>query len=146
MRELSDLEELYKDIPKDKEIILYCDGGADAALNYVVLQKLGYKVSVYDVLEGDEAGIKNATLWVKGGYAYGRLKAEHGIHRLVRISPFDSQSRRHTSFTSVTVVPEIDDEVEVDELLLQKIIVQHEIFHQVIMMENVEKNQKLQSR
>ncbi len=74
----------------------------------------GYGVEVIDLQPGDEAGIKNATLWVKGEYAFGRLKAEHGIHRLVRISPFDSQSRRHTSFTSVSVVPEIDDEVEVD--------------------------------
>lgn len=74
----------------------------------------GYGVEVIDLQPGDEAGVKNATLWVKGEYAFGRLKAEHGIHRLVRISPFDSQSRRHTSFTSVSVVPEIDDEVEVD--------------------------------
>ncbi|MCA9445757.1 MAG: peptide chain release factor 2, partial [Candidatus Omnitrophica bacterium] len=74
----------------------------------------GYDVEVIDYQPGDEAGIKNSTLWVKGDYAYGRLKAEHGIHRLVRISPFDSQSRRHTSFTSVTVVPEIEDEVEVE--------------------------------
>jgi peptide chain release factor 2 len=76
-------------------------------------ERKGYAVEVIDLQPGDEAGIKNATLWVKGDYVYGRLKAEHGIHRLVRISPFDSQSRRHTSFTSVTVVPEIDDEVEV---------------------------------
>ncbi len=73
-----------------------------------------YEVEVIDYQPGDEAGVKNATLWVKGEYAHGRLKAEHGIHRLVRISPFDSQSRRHTSFTSVTVVPEIEDEVDVE--------------------------------
>lgn len=77
-------------------------------------ERKGYGVEVIDFQPGDEAGIKNSTLWVKGDYAYGRLKAEHGIHRLVRISPFDSQSRRHTSFTSVTVVPEIEDEVEVE--------------------------------
>ncbi|MBW7937648.1 MAG: PCRF domain-containing protein, partial [Candidatus Omnitrophica bacterium] len=57
---------------------------------------------------------KNVTLWVKGDYAFGRLRAEHGIHRLVRISPFDSQSRRHTSFTSISVVPEIDDDIEIE--------------------------------
>ena len=77
-------------------------------------EQKGYDVEIIDYQPGDEAGIKNATLWVKGDYAHGRLKAEHGIHRLVRISPFDSQSRRHTSFTSVTVVPEIEDEVEVE--------------------------------
>jgi peptide chain release factor 2 len=77
----------------------------------------GYGIDVIDLQPGDEAGVKNATLWVKGEYAYGHLKAEHGIHRLVRISPFDSQSRRHTSFTSVSVVPELEDEVvvEIDE-------------------------------
>jgi len=74
----------------------------------------GYEVEVIDLQPGDEAGIKNATLWVKGDYAYGRLKSEHGVHRLVRISPFDSQNRRHTSFTSVSVVPEIDEEIEVE--------------------------------
>lgn len=58
--------------------------------------------------------MKNVTLWVKGDYAFGRLRAEHGIHRLVRISPFDSQSRRHTSFTSISVVPEIDDDIEIE--------------------------------
>lgn len=73
-----------------------------------------YEVEEIDHQPGDEAGIKNSTLWVKGDYAYGRLKGEHGVHRLVRISPFDSQSRRHTSFTSVTVVPEVDEEVEVE--------------------------------
>ena len=74
----------------------------------------GYEVEFIDFQEGDEAGIKNAILWVKGDYAYGRLKGEHGVHRLVRISPFDSQSRRHTSFSSVSVDPEIEDEVEVE--------------------------------
>ncbi|MCG3199610.1 MAG: Peptide chain release factor 2 [bacterium] len=77
-------------------------------------EREGYGTEVIDIQEGDEAGIRNATLWVKGDYAFGRLKAEHGIHRLVRISPFDSQSRRHTSFTSVSVAPEIDDELEVE--------------------------------
>jgi peptide chain release factor 2 len=74
----------------------------------------GYAVETIDYQPGDEAGIKNATLWVKGDYAYGRLRAEHGVHRLVRISPFDSQGRRHTSFTSVSVDPEIDEEIEVE--------------------------------
>lgn len=77
----------------------------------------GFEVEVIDHQPGDEAGVKNSTLWVKGDYAFGRLQSEHGIHRLVRISPFDSQSRRHTSFTSVSVVPEIEDneEIEIEE-------------------------------
>ncbi len=74
----------------------------------------GYSIEVIDHQPGDEAGVKNVTLWVKGDYAFGRLRAEHGIHRLVRISPFDSQSRRHTSFTSISVVPEIDDDIEIE--------------------------------
>lgn len=74
----------------------------------------GYKVSVLDYLDGDEAGLKSATILVSGPYAYGYLKAESGVHRLVRISPFDSSGRRHTSFASVTVTPEIDESIEVE--------------------------------
>ncbi|MGE0615503.1 MAG: peptide chain release factor 2 [Bacteriovoracia bacterium] len=73
----------------------------------------GYKVSVMDVLSGETAGLKNATFTVSGPNAYGWLKSEAGVHRLVRISPFDSNARRHTSFTSVFVSPEIDDDFEV---------------------------------
>ena len=73
----------------------------------------GYKYEVIDYLSGEEAGIKSATLRVEGDKAYGYLKAEKGVHRLVRISPFDSNKRRHTSFASVEVIPEIeDDDVE----------------------------------
>ncbi len=77
----------------------------------------GFKVKILDYLDGDEAGLKSATIEVSGKNAYGYLKAESGVHRLVRISPFDSSSRRHTSFASVKVYPEIDDsiEIEVDE-------------------------------
>jgi peptide chain release factor 2 len=77
----------------------------------------GFEVVVLDLQAGDEAGIKSATLEIRGRYAYGYLKAEKGVHRLVRISPFDSQARRHTSFVSVFVYPMIDDsiEVEIDE-------------------------------
>jgi peptide chain release factor 2 len=71
-------------------------------------------VEVIDEQPGEEAGIKSATLLVSGSYAYGNLKSENGIHRLVRISPFDSQSRRHTSFASVHVYPEVDDEVDLE--------------------------------
>jgi peptide chain release factor 2 len=70
----------------------------------------GYKVEVLDYLPGDEAGVKSVTLLIKGHNAYGYLKAEKGVHRLVRISPFDSSGRRHTSFVSCDVVPEIEDD------------------------------------
>jgi len=72
-----------------------------------------YEVTVLDMQPAEEAGIKDATLEIKGKYAYGYLKAEKGVHRLVRISPFDSQSRRHTSFASVFVYPVVDDSIEV---------------------------------
>ncbi len=71
-------------------------------------------VTVLDLQPGEEAGIKSATLEIKGDHAYGYLKAEKGVHRLVRISPFDSQSRRHTSFASVFVYPLVDDEIEIE--------------------------------
>lgn len=77
-------------------------------------EKHGFKVETLDYLPGDEAGIKSVTLLIKGYNAYGYLKAEKGVHRLVRISPFDSSGRRHTSFVSCDVVPEINDEVELD--------------------------------
>lgn len=76
-------------------------------------ERNGYKVNVLDSLPGDEAGIKSVTFSVEGENAYGYLKAEKGVHRLVRISPFDSQSRRHTSFASVEVMPEIEGETEI---------------------------------
>ena len=74
----------------------------------------GFKVSMVDVLYADEAGIKGATINVTGPWAYGYLKAENGVHRLVRISPFDAAKRRHTSFSSVFVVPEIDDTIKIE--------------------------------
>jgi peptide chain release factor 2 len=74
----------------------------------------GYQMSIVDLLEGDGAGIKSATVEVIGEFAYGYLKAENGVHRLVRISPFDSNKRRHTSFASVFVIPEIDDTIEIE--------------------------------
>jgi len=77
----------------------------------------GMKVQVIDYLPGDEAGIKNVTFTITGSYAYGYLKSEHGIHRMVRISPFDATGRRHTSFASLSVLPEVDTDItiEVDE-------------------------------
>ncbi len=74
----------------------------------------GYKVDVIEELKGEEAGIKSATLHIRGHNAYGWLKTESGVHRLVRISPFDSSARRHTSFASVWVYPEIDDNIEIE--------------------------------
>ena len=76
--------------------------------------KRGFKVETMDYLPGDEAGIKSVTLKIKGHNAYGYLKAEKGVHRLVRISPFDSSGRRHTSFVSCDVMPEFNDEIEID--------------------------------
>jgi len=73
-----------------------------------------YQVKILDSLNGDEAGIKSVTILVTGDYAYGYLKGEKGVHRLVRISPFDSNSRRHTSFASLDVAPEINDEIEIN--------------------------------
>ena len=77
-------------------------------------EKNGFKLSVLDSLDGDEAGIKSITFLVEGEKAYGYLKTEMGVHRLVRISPFDANKRRHTSFASLEVMPEIDDSVEVE--------------------------------
>jgi len=74
----------------------------------------GFQVEILDWLDGDEAGIKNVELLIKGEYAFGFLKYESGIHRLVRISPFDSNARRHTSFASVYVTPDIEDDIEID--------------------------------
>jgi peptide chain release factor 2 len=77
-------------------------------------ERRGYSITVLDIQPGEEAGIKSASLEIKGEHAYGYLKAEKGVHRLVRISPFDAQARRHTSFASVFVYPDIDDTIEVD--------------------------------
>ena len=77
-------------------------------------ERQGFGVRVLDLLAGEEAGIKSVSIEISGDYAYGYLKAEKGVHRLVRISPFDAQSRRHTSFASVFVYPVVDDSVEVE--------------------------------
>ena len=73
-----------------------------------------YKMTILDMLEGDGAGIKSVSIEVQGEFAYGYLKAENGVHRLVRISPFDANKRRHTSFASVFVIPEVDDTIEIE--------------------------------
>jgi peptide chain release factor 2 len=97
-------------------------GGTDAADWAEMLFRMysrwaewrGYTLELLDAQPGDEAGLRSVTATVKGEYAYGYLKVEQGVHRLVRISPFDSQHRRHTAFASVSVFPEIDDEIEVE--------------------------------
>lgn len=73
----------------------------------------GYSLDVLDLLDGDEAGIKSVTFMVHGQFAYGKLKSEHGVHRLIRISPFDASGRRHTSFASLSVMPDIEEDMEI---------------------------------
>jgi peptide chain release factor 2 len=77
-------------------------------------EKSGFEIQVIDVLAGEEAGIKNMTFVVKGPYAFGYLKSERGVHRLVRISPFDANKRRHTSFASIDVIPEVSEDFEIE--------------------------------
>jgi peptide chain release factor 2 len=77
-------------------------------------ERRGYKTEVLDYLPGEEAGLKSATVRVEGDYAFGNLSQESGVHRLVRISPFDSNKRRHTSFAAVFVFPEVEDDIEID--------------------------------
>ena len=73
----------------------------------------GFEFNTIDILDGDEAGIKSITFIINGKYAYGLLQSEIGVHRLVRISPFDANKRRHTSFASVDVIPEVDDDIDI---------------------------------
>ncbi len=92
-----------------------CDWASMLVRMYMrYIENCGWKADVIDFQEGDEAGIKNVTLHVKGEYAYGYLRTETGIHRLVRISPFDANSRRHTSFAAIHAMPEIDDSIDVN--------------------------------
>lgn len=92
-----------------------CDWAAMLLRMYTLwAESKGYTVTWLDQLQGEEAGIKNATILIKGDYAYGYLKAESGVHRLVRISPFDSNKRRHTSFASIDVLPELPEEIKID--------------------------------
>jgi peptide chain release factor 2 len=77
-------------------------------------ERKNFKIDIVDLLEGEEAGTKNVTFTVAGLYAYGMLKSESGVHRLVRISPFDASGRRHTSFAAVIVFPEVDDKIEIE--------------------------------
>ena len=104
-------------------ITLHAGAGGTEAMDWVQMlfrmytrwaEKNGFAVRVLDILEGEEAGIKSVTVGITGDYAYGHLRCEKGVHRLVRISPFDASGRRHTSFASMEVMPELDDSVTVE--------------------------------
>jgi peptide chain release factor 2 len=124
-RKIDELEMLHmlsgKDDPRDAIITIHPGAGGTESQDWAQMlvrmysrwiENHGFKSQILDLQPGDEAGIKSATLEVKGRFAFGYLKAEKGVHRLVRISPFDANSRRHTSFASVFVYPEIEDNVE----------------------------------
>ncbi|MGB9734782.1 MAG: peptide chain release factor 2 [bacterium] len=119
-----ELREVFKDEQDADNALLVINSGAGGTEAQDWAQMLmrmytmwaeskGFKVSILDYLEGEEAGIKNATIRIEGEYAYGYLKAEAGVHRLVRISPFDANRRRHTSFASVFVYPEINEDINI---------------------------------
>ncbi|MGS0763340.1 peptide chain release factor 2 [Syntrophomonas curvata] len=108
---------------RDAILSLHAGAGGTEAQDWVEMlfrmymrwaESSGYTTEVMDYLDGDEAGIKSVTFMVKGKYAFGKLKCEEGVHRLIRISPFDSSGRRHTSFASLSVLPEIIENVEVN--------------------------------
>lgn len=117
--------ETLLDGPHDKKnaiLSLHAGAGGTEACDWTSMllrmytrwaENKGYKVTTVDFLEGDEAGVKSVTLRIEGEYAYGYLKAERGIHRLVRISPFDAAKKRHTSFASADVMPELDDDMSI---------------------------------
>ena len=126
------LKELRLDLllskPHDESnaiLMLHSGAGGTEACDWVEMlfrmysrwsNKKGYEVEILDLSKGDEAGIRSVTFMVKGKYAFGLLKGEKGVHRLVRISPFDANKRRHTSFASCSVIPEVEEEeVEVNE-------------------------------
>ncbi len=134
IRELKQLQEKFREFEllflfsgehdhSNAIVSLHAGAGGTEAQDWVEMllrmysrwsESSGYKVQIMDFLAGDEAGVKSVTLLVSGNYAYGKLKCEQGVHRLIRVSPFDSSGRRHTSFASLSVMPDIDEEVEVD--------------------------------
>lgn len=112
-----------KDDSKNAILTIHAGAGGTEAQDWAEMllrmylrwgERNGFTMNVMDFLEGDGAGIKSATVEVIGSYAYGYLKSESGVHRLVRISPFDANKRRHTSFAAVFVIPEIDDDIEIE--------------------------------
>ncbi len=109
--------------PNDAIVTIHAGAGGTEACDWVSIllrmylrwaERRGYQTEIVDSLEGDEAGYKSVTFTVAGTYAYGYLKSEDGVHRLVRISPFDAARRRHTSFASVEVIAEVEDDIEVE--------------------------------
>lgn len=109
--------------PNNAIVTIHSGAGGTEACDWVAMllrmylrwcEKRGYQTEVIDSIEGDEAGLKSVTFTVVGPYAYGYLRSEGGVHRLVRISPFDAAKRRHTSFASVEVVAEVEDDIEVE--------------------------------
>jgi len=112
-----------KDDPKNAILAIHPGAGGTESQDWAQMlmrmylrfaERRGFKTGILDQQSGDEAGIKSVTIEVTGEYAYGYLRAEAGVHRLVRISPFDANSRRHTSFASVFVLPEIDDNIDIE--------------------------------
>ncbi len=112
-----------KDDPKNCILSIHSGAGGTEAQDWAEMlmrmylrwgEQNNHKMTLVDILEGDGAGIKSATIQVDGEFAYGYLKAENGVHRLVRISPFDANKKRHTSFASVFVIPEADDDIEIE--------------------------------
>lgn len=112
-----------KDDPKNCILTIHSGAGGTEAQDWTEMlmrmylrwgEQNNFKMSIIDILDGDVAGVKSVDIEVEGEFAYGYLKAENGVHRLVRISPFDSNKRRHTSFASVFVIPEIDDTIEIE--------------------------------
>ncbi len=121
----AEFKNMLKDADDERDAILNINSGAGGTeaqdwaqmlmrmyLRYC--ERQGFKAEIVDLLEGDGAGIKSATIEVSGKFAYGYLKAENGVHRLVRISPFDSNKKRHTSFAAVFVYPVVDDNIEIE--------------------------------
>jgi len=111
------------DDPRDAMLTIHSGAGGTESQDWAEMllrmytrwaEDHGYEVVLLDLQPGEEAGIKGATLEIRGRYAYGYLKAEKGVHRLVRISPFDAQARRHTSFASVFVYPVVDEDIEIE--------------------------------
>ncbi len=138
LREVNDNIKKYKDIFEELETRELLSGEADISDAIVTIhpgaggtesqdwasmllrmytrwaEKNGFETELIDYMPGEEAGIKNATILIKGEYAYGLLKGEMGVHRLVRISPFDANKRRHTSFASVEILPDVNEDIQVD--------------------------------
>jgi len=119
------VEQLFSSEHDEKDAILSINAGAGGteAMDWADMllrmylrycQRMGFETQIVDLQPGEEAGIKSATVTVKGKYAYGWLRSESGVHRLVRISPFDANRRRHTSFAAVFVMPDIEEEIDIE--------------------------------